>query len=76
MKPSTARVLGLLRDYGPIGVTHLDALERCHTSRLAARISELRADGFDVRTQWIKGPGQVRYALYVLVENEQLRTFG
>lgn len=49
MKPQTSSALWLLRERGSAGVTDDDAREaiRCH--RIAARIHELRAEGFDIR---------------------------
>lgn len=51
MKPQTASVLWLLRERGTSGVTDDDARDhesvRCH--RLAARIHELKAEGFAIR---------------------------
>ena len=73
MKPSTARILALLRENGPAGLSDLEALERAHTTRLAARIHELRFhEGFDIRGEFETHNG-ARYARYRLVEKpEQL----
>lgn len=71
MKPSTRAVLALLRDRGSRGVTQLDALEHVHTMRLAARVSELRAAGFDVRCDRTAG-----YGRYVLNEAPEQMVVG
>jgi hypothetical protein len=68
MKPQTRAVLALLRERGSRGVTPLDALEVVGSFRLAARVSELRAAGYDVRCDRTSGFGR-----YELVENEQRR---
>lgn len=65
MKPQTRAVLALLRSRGSVGVTPQDALEAVHTMRLAARVSELRAAGYDVRCDKSAG-----YGRYTLVEQE------
>ncbi len=68
-------ILDLLRVAGDRGITPLDALEIAHSFRLAARISDLRARGYDIRTTMVTEPrrGGVTYARYVLVEKpEQL----
>jgi hypothetical protein len=78
VKPGTAAVLDLLRDYGELGVTPLDALEVVGSFRLAARISELREAGYSIRTDSVVSPARrgKRYARYVLVEKpEQLVAF-
>ena len=49
MKPGTAAALELLRAH-PEGITSLDALLAGCGSRLAARVAELKADGYDVRS--------------------------
>lgn len=66
MKPSAAAVLQLLRAH-PEGVTSLDALYAGCGSRLAGRVHELRADGFDVTSTYVttdKGARIVRYQLH------------
>jgi len=46
---------------GPL--TPIEALERYHCFRLAARIKELRREGLDVETEIVKGEGK-RWARY------------
>lgn len=62
MSPQCDRLLGLLRARGAEGAT----------SRCAARVADLRADGFDVRTEWQAVPTRfgktARVARYRLVE--------
>ena len=68
MKPSNARVLALLRERGEHGATDRDALLYAHTSRLAARIHELRyLHGFSI-TGTLETKFGARYARYVLNE--------
>ena len=69
MKPSTASVLALLRARGSLGVTPHDAAQ-IGCWRLAARVYELRAEGYRITDE---GKG---FARYVLVEAEQLAAFG
>ena len=72
MKPSTRSVLALLREQGVDGVTPALALSEVGTMRLAARISELRAEGHDiVNVGWTTPTGK-HVARYVLREREQL----
>lgn len=68
MKPQTRRVLTLLRASGPEGLTHLEALHAGCGSRLAARVAELRADGYDVRSSLVTTSNGARIARYVLHE--------
>jgi hypothetical protein len=73
MKPSSARVLALLRER-PAGITPRDALE-IGCMRLAARVNDLRADGLDIEAELVvlrSGPRLVRVARYRLIEREQL----
>lgn len=68
MKPQSASVLRLLRFYGDIGLTQQDAIREIGCYRLAARISDLKADGYEIRAlQASDGHGH-RYARYYLVE--------
>lgn len=71
MKPGTARVLEVLRQRGSFGLTPLDALGSCGTFRLGARIWELKAEGFDIRSELVRMPSGKRVARYTLVEAEQ-----
>ncbi len=67
MKPSTARVLVLLRRF-PGGLTALDCLDNGGGFRLSGRILELRQMGHNIETDWQTGPHGVRYAKYRLIE--------
>ena len=72
MKPSTATVLRLLREAGPCGLTSLEALERGGGSRLAARIADLRAEGYRVESRLVTVPTRgapARVSRYELVED-------
>ena len=72
MKPSTRQVLALLREQGVDGVTPALALSEVGTMRLAARIAELRAEGYDIlNIGWTTASGK-HVALYVLREQRQL----
>ena len=68
MKPGTAAALALLRAH-PEGITSLDALLAGCGSRLAARVAELKADGYDVRSEPVTVPttaGHARVSRYSL----------
>ena len=73
----TEQVLALLRAH-PEGITPLQAQREIGTMRLAARISDLRERGYDVRSERVvvptRGGGRTSVARYVLVEKlaEQL----
>lgn len=71
LKPSTARVLVLLRRAGPVGLTPIEALDMGGGLRLSGRVLELRQAGYDIETCWETKHGRT-YARYVLHENEQL----
>lgn len=74
MKASNARVLDLLRRCGAEGATDRDALLYAHTSRLAARVHELRfVEGFEI-TATLETHNGVRYARYRLVEHAKPMT--
>lgn len=64
----TDRVLDLLREQGPNGITPLDALEVVGSFRLAARINDLRNAGHDIETITDRTPGGAKVARYVLHE--------
>lgn len=63
-------ILEYLRKHGSITADEAQAhCKRCH--RLAARISELRADGHNIITDNTLGDGTtVNYAIYRLKEDE------
>jgi hypothetical protein len=56
----TDGVLALLHAQGQDGLTPIDALNRLGCFRLAARIAELRADGWVIEN---RGKGHARYVL-------------
>jgi hypothetical protein len=69
VKPQTLAVLALLREFGDGGVTPSEARDIVGTDRLAARIWELRAEGFDVETtHWTTPRGKKTVARYILRE--------
>ena len=73
MKPSTAATLALLRRH-PEGTTSTDAYFEIQTSRLAARVAELRAEGWNIESRMIRTVTGKHVASYVLIEApEQLR---
>ena len=49
-----------------LSITPVDALERYKCFRLAARISELREDGYQITTDMSQG-----YARYILAERKR-----
>lgn len=66
VKPQSADVLRLLRLH-PEGVTQQDAIREIACYRLAARVSDLKAEGIEVRAVLVGSNGH-RYARYFLVE--------
>lgn len=60
-------ILRLLRNRRE-GITALEALDWAGCFRLAARISDLRAAGNDIRTEMVALPDGKRIARYYLVE--------
>ena len=76
MKPQSRAVLELLRRHPQSGVTQQQAIAVLACYRLAARVADLRADGFDIRSESVT-QGGVRFARYRLVEApEQMAAFG
>ena len=65
MKPQSAEVLHLLRASGLNGVTQQDAIRFCQCYRLAARISDLRAEGYVILSVQTSHDGK-RFARYIL----------
>lgn len=68
MNAQTTRILALMRTH-PEGITALQALEVVGSFRLAARIHDLKAAGYDVTSETVKLPNGKRIARYRL--NEQ-----
>lgn len=50
MQSQNAEVLGLLKRSGRQGITQIDAFVAADVYRLAARIHDLRADGYEIET--------------------------
>lgn len=75
MKPSSAAVLDLLRRR-PFGVTALEALTEAGTFRLAARVADLKAAGFVIRTEMVRTTTGKSVARYVLEEQTSLGLVG
>jgi hypothetical protein len=67
MKPQSAEVLHLLRIAGPKGITQQDAITMAQCYRLAARIADLKADGFPIAAELVTREG-VRFSRYRLLE--------
>lgn len=76
MKPQTLLVLAYLRSRGRRGVTALEALDEVGTSRLAARVAELRAEGYEIDSTYVTTPGGKRIVRYVIHEAPQQLTVG
>jgi hypothetical protein len=70
VKPQSAAVLRLLRERD--GITALEALQEAGCLRLAARIADLRADGFDIRSDLIVTTSGKRVSRYSLREQTEL----
>lgn len=68
MKPQSAAVLRLLRFRGDLGVSQQDAITDLGCYRLAARIADLKADGFVIRTLLATDNRGHRYARYFIEE--------
>jgi|GEM_PF-1954231 len=52
-------------------ISHFDAEEKFNCSRIAARINDLRNDGYDVRTETVKNKASgKRFARYYLPKEE------
>ena len=66
MKPGTEAVLNLLRSAGPTGVSPLQAMHDVGTMRLAARVAELREEGYVITTYDFRTGSGKRVARYVL----------
>jgi len=69
----TDELLLLLRRRGNEGLTPLDALYSVGCFRLAARVYELRKDGYNITDLGERTPSGKRIARYVLREEGQLR---
>jgi len=60
----TAQILSILKSGRRI--TMLDALSEVHCARLAARIADLRNEGYDIRTEMIEVESGKRVGQYRL----------
>ena len=69
-KPQSADVLDLLRQFPVTGITQHDAIAFVSCYRLAARVNDLRGEGFDIRSESETFNGR-RFARYTLVEAAQ-----
>lgn len=63
----TAQILALLRDRGDDGLTAMDALREAQCFRLAARISDLKDEGYDITSTIETTDTGKRIARYRLV---------
>lgn len=59
-------ILEMLKRAGTDGVTPVEALLTVGSLRLGARIWDLRADGYDIRTESVTNANGSRIARYVL----------
>lgn len=66
MKHQTRQVLHLLRLRGADGLTPAEARTALACDRLAARVFELRREGFDIEAVSERTPAGARVARYVL----------
>jgi hypothetical protein len=64
----TQEILALLRSRGDRGITPMDALEEVGTFRLAARIHDLRAEGYNITSTPQMTPTGKTVARYRLIE--------
>ena len=71
-RSQSQRLLDLLRSQGEEGVGFFEALDIVGSSRLAARIHELREAGHDIETRWETTPTKKRVAVYRLREQTTL----
>lgn len=60
------RVLDLLRERGPAGLTPLQALEYAQCMRLAAVVFRLKAEGHEIATEMVTTDSGKHVARYVL----------
>ena len=64
-RSQSARLLDLLRSQGSEGVGFWEAVDIVGTTRLAARVKNLRDAGHDIETRWETTPMKKRVARYV-----------
>lgn len=70
MKPQSRAVLELLQRHPQTGVTQQRAIAELGCYRLAARVADLRADGYEIVSEMVL-QGGVRFARYRLVIPEK-----
>ncbi len=68
----TDAILELLRARGDRGLTAIEALNEVGSFRLAARIADLHAAGYDISSTMVTLPNGKRIARYVLHEQAQM----
>ena len=64
-RSQSQRLLDLLRSQGEEGVGFWEAVDIVGTTRLAARVKDLRDAGHDIETRWETTPTKKRVARYV-----------
>lgn len=75
-KSQTAAVLALLRERGQAGITPMDGLHVVGSMRLGARIFDLRAQGYVIRTERFTTPNGAVVARYVLEDKPEQQSMG
>ena len=61
------KILNYIRTYGSI--TSMEAFEKLKITRLSGRINDLRANGYDIETIYVKGKDGTRYGRYMFKKN-------
>ena len=67
-KTQCEMVLEYIELYGSI--TPIEAFYAINCMRLSARVADLRAEGYDIRTEIAKGTGK-NYAIYSLADGKE-----
>ena len=70
------RILALLRDRGDRGITWIDAFKIVGSSRLAARIQDLEAKGYEITSTPETTDNGARIARYRIVEARAVEQLG
>lgn len=65
-KAQTVKILEYMRTHD--GITAEEACLRLNVWRLAARIKDLRKQGYNITTEMVKAPNGERFGLYRLTE--------
>lgn len=71
MKPQVVALLAELRARGDEGITSLEAMRAGCGSRLAARVAELRSEGYLVTSELVRTDAGARVARYRIHEPVQ-----